>query len=174
MTENIIQSEQLNNRSDYEKRSEHSVFAQTKKITCLAVNENCSQHRQGILDRVLQAVWKVWMQMRERSWPWAKILPFHKLSRKEARNGLHSLGSKRAGGAIHRQFSKGAKHFRGNLLYQSGNFATQGTDIIRGNGHHSRILTMYRCGIGRGDSGQYGSRLIGFKTGGHSNRGGEG
>lgn len=81
--------------------------------------------------RALQALWKIWVQLRPGPWPWPQVLPFGQQTGTKARDGLRSKRlfgkNKRASG----QFPQYKINSGGALRDQSRTPAAQGEALVR-------------------------------------------
>lgn len=115
-------------------------------------------------DRTLQALWKAWLQMLERTRSWAQVLSVGQSKRGVPPDGLCAVSLLFTGQRVARQLSSGSRDSRRDLPNQPGTAAPSRTPIRRASiGARSRKHTGCRS---RGTAGrQYARSLAGERLG---------
>lgn len=150
MSKNRVQSDQLYNWSDNERKGSESSPAKTKNT--LAQAPSFTGHSSWFADRAIQALWQARMQMCGGARPWPQVLPVHQSAREEARDGLHPRSIPGKGENLFGELPQGKRDPRRTLRHQPRAFTPKGTFLggpdANLRSQHERVV-FHPC---RGDS----------------------
>lgn len=121
MKKDELKSDQFNTWSENDE-SERIINKRTKGKTryLRRKTENFTvQCPSGFIDRALQAMWKVRMQVCKRTWSWTKVLSFCQYPWEAPRNDLYSLKNEEKSGSFFINVSLYSPITRRNRKYQS-------------------------------------------------------
>jgi hypothetical protein len=154
-----IESDKLYNLSENDEDSIHSLTA-TPTQNPSWQTPSLGRTPPGVLDRMLQAVWKGRMQMRRGARARPQVLSVGQLSQQPSRNGLCAPRLPGTSGSIPGQFPEGPRHSRRDLCRQSRTVASQGKTLEDQCAYrnHADLDGTRRHRLGRGYCGQHAPR----------------
>ena len=158
---NVLSDQFINWSVIYDKQIEFFTSAAAQGPLAAVTCPECYPPR--LAHRAVQALWKSWLQMRQGTRPWPKILSLRHAFAGEASDRLRSPGLLRPGEPASRQLPFRSRDPRGDLRNQPRTPSTKRT-AIGGTGGQLRHIIRYginRYGHGGDPGGQYASAVIG-------------